>query len=417
VDSTPPQPPRLRPRTPAAPPPPPPADETPVAAASTPEPEPRKIRAGMSAWARRWLKFGGQGLMVSLLIHGGLLFLATAWVVSVAVIQKKEPNSFATGAGGGRGGERAVAAKAKQKPNAPKSLTKSASKITSKSASAEIALPEMPDLNRSMLGALSASSKGFGGGAGGGIGGGVGLGKGGKNFTGRAVMGMKISGAHIAVYFDSSPSMNPYFAAVEKQIKEQFPSADVYRYFGVFNLIQDGEVLGSRPNQKLVVPTVDQIYMDRRGGRRDSPATDQAKLSPAGRNMFGSKDAQFRIGGVGAWIDIMLNQKQYDAIVIFSDFEDGILQWRTIGEIKPTLVFDADLRPPTDLRTEEEKAWEARWIRTFATAQDRKAPRLYLYSTSREPQEIYRRCVSASGGDFKIVTMARGGIFGAPAKK
>ena len=370
----------------------------------------------MSAWARRWLKFGGQGLMVSLLIHGGLLFLATAWVVSVAVIQKKEPNAFATGAGGSSGGERAVATKAKQKPNTPKSLTKSASKITSKSASAQIALPEMPDMNRAMLGALSASSKGFGGGAGGGIGGGVGLGKGGKNFTGRAVMGMKISGANIAVYFDSSPSMNPYFAAVEKQIKEQFPSADVYRYFGVFNFIQDGEVLGARPNQKLVVPTVDQIYMDRRGGRRDSPATDQAKLSPAGRNMFGSKDALFRIGGVGAWLEAMLIQKQYDAIVVFSDFEDGVIQWRTIGEVKPSIVFDADLRPPTDLRTEAEKAWEQRWIRGFAQAQDRKAPRLYLYSTSREPQEIYRRCVSASGGDFKIVTMARGGIFGAPAQ-
>ena len=75
----------------------------------------------------------------------------------------------------------------------------------------------------------------------------------------------------------------------------------------------------------------------------------------------------------------MLNQKQYDAIVVFSDFEDGVIQWRTIGEVKPSIVFDADLRPPTDLRTEAEKAWEARWIRTFATAQDRKAPRLYLY--------------------------------------
>jgi hypothetical protein len=370
----------------------------------------------MSAWARRWLKFGGQGLMVSLLIHGGLLFLATAWVVSVAVSKKKEPNAFATGAGGGNGGERAVATKAKQKPNAPKSLTKSASKITSKSATASIALPEMPDMNRAMLGALSASSKGFGGGAGGGVGGGVGLGKGGKNFTGKAVMGMKISGANIAVYFDSSTSMNPYFAAVEKQIKEQFPSADVYRYFGVFNFIQDGEVLGARPNQKLVVPTVDQIYMDRRGGKRDSPATDPAKLSPAGRNMFGSKDALFRIGGVGAWLEAMLNQKQYDAIVVFSDFEDGVIQWRTIGETKPSIVFDADMRPPTDLRTEAEKAWEQRWIRGFAQAQDQKAPRLYLYSTSREPQEIYRRCVSASGGDFKIVTMQRAGIFGAPVQ-
>ena len=354
--------------------------------------------------------------MVSLLIHGGLLFLATAWVVSVTTSQKKEPNSFATGAGGGKGGERAVQAKAKQKPNTPKSLTKSASKITSKSSTASIALPEMPDMSRSALGALAASSKGFGGGAGGGIGGSVGLGKGGKNFTGKAVMGMKISGANIAVYFDSSPSMNPYFAAVEKQIKEQFPSADVYRYFGVFNFIQDGEVLGARPNQKLVVPTVDQIYMDRRGGKRDSPATDPAKLSPAGKNMFGSKDAQFRIGGVGAWLDAMLNQKQYDAIVVFSDFEDGIIQWRTIGETKPNIVFDADLRPPTDLRTEAEKAWEQRWIRGFATAQDRKAPRLYLYSTSREPQELYRRCVAASGGDFKIVTMQRGGIFPSPAK-
>ena len=387
-------------------------------AAAAPEPEPQPLgQPKKSIFSHRFFQFGGQGLAVSLLIHGMLLFTATAWVVSVATSNKKEPNTFATGAGGGRGGERAIAQKTKAKPNSPKSLTKSASRITSKSASAQIALPEMPDLNRIALGAMATSSKGFGGGAGGGIGGAAGIGKGGKNFTGKAVMGMKISGANIAVYFDSSPSMNPYFAAVEKQIKEQFPSADVYRYFGVFNFIQDGEVLGARPNQKLVVPTVDQIYMDRRGGKRDSPATDPAKLSPAGRNMFGSKDALFRIGGVGAWLEAMLNQKQYDAIVVFSDFEDGIIQWRTIGETKPNIVFDADLRPPTDLRTEAEKAWEQRWIRGFAQAQDRKAPRLYLYSTSREPQEIYRRCVAASGGDFKIVTMARGGIFGAPAQK
>ncbi len=416
MDFTPPQPPRLRPRTPAAPPPPPPADEIPAAAAPAPGPEPRKVRTGMSAWARRWLKFGGQGLMVSLLIHGGLLFLATAWVVSVSVLQKKEPNSFATGAGGGRGGERAISAKAKAKPNSPKSLTRTPTRLTSKNAGAQIALPEMPDVSQAALSAMLSSSKGFGGGAGGGVGTGVGAGKGGKNFTGRAVMGMKISGANIALYFDSSPSMNPYFASVEKQIKQQFPSADVYRYFGVFNLIQDGEVVGARANQKLQVPTVEQIYLERRGGRRDAPATDPTKLSPAGRNIFGSKDALMRIGGLGGWIEAMLNQKQYDAIVIFSDFEDGILQWRTVGEVRPALVFDADMRPPSDLRTEAEKAWEDRWIKTFALAQDRKAPRLYIYSTSREPQELYRRCVAASGGEYKILTMQRGGVFPSPAK-
>jgi len=388
-------------------------------AAAAPEPAPEPKPEGQpkkSIFSHRIFRFGGEGLVVSLMIHGLLLFLATAWVVSVSTSQKKEPNTFATGAGGGNGGERAIAQKTKAKPNSPKSLTKSASRITSKSASAQIALPDMPDMNRVALGALASSSKGFGGGAGGGIGGATGIGKGGKNFTGRSVMGMKISGAHIAVYFDNSPSMEPYLSGVEKQIKEQFPNADVFRYFGIFNLNQDGEVLGSKPNQKYTVETVEQIASNRGGGRRPA-ANDPGKLSPAGRNLLASKDAQFRVGGVGAWIDIMLQQKQYDAIVIFSDFEDGIMQYRAKGETIPRLVFDADLRPVSDSRTEEEKAWEERWVKTFGLAADHKAPRLYIYSTSKEPQELYRRCVAASGGEFKMVTMQRGGIFGEPGAK
>jgi len=273
----------------------------------------------------------------------------------------------------------------------------------------------MPDLSRVALGAMATSSKGFGGGAGGGIGGAVGIGKGGKNFTGRSVMGMKISGANIAVYFDNSPSMEPYLTGVEKQIKEQFPSADVFRYFGIFNLNQDGEVVGGKPNQKYTVETVEQIVANRNGGRKGA-ANDPGKLSPGGRNMLGNKDAQFRVGGVGAWIDVMLQQKQYDAIVIFSDFEDGIMQYRSKGETIPRLVFDADLIPRSDDRTEEEKAWEERWVKTFGLATERKAPRLYLYSTSKEPQELYRRCVAASGGEFKMVTLPRGGMFPSPKK-
>jgi len=388
-------------------------------AAAAPEPAPEPKPEGQpkkSLFSRRFFKFGGQGLVVSLMIHGVLLFLATAWVVSVSTSQKKEPNTFATGAGGGNGGERAIAQKTKAKPNSPKSLTKSASRITSKSATSQIALPDMPDMNRVALGALASSSKGFGGGAGGGIGGATGIGKGGKNFTGRSVMGMKISGAHIAVYFDNSPSMEPYLSGVEKQIKEQFPNADVFRYFGIFNLNQDGEVVGGKPNQKYTVETVEQIASNRGGGRRPA-ANDPGKLSPAGRNLLASKDAQFRVGGVGAWIDIMLQQKQYDAIVIFSDFEDGIMQYRAKGGDRPRLVFDADLIPRSDDRTAEEKAWEERWVQTFGLAADHKAPRLYIYSTSKEPQELYKRCVTASGGEFKMVTMQRGGIFGEPGAK
>ena len=417
MDSTPPKPPRLRPRAPTSPPPPPPPAETVAAAAPEPAPEPESAgQPKKSILSHRFFRLGGEGLVASLAIHGLLLFLATAWVVSVATSNKKEPNSFATGAGGGNSGERAITQKTKAKPNSPKSLTKSASRITSKSASAQIALPEMPDLNRVALGAMATSSKGFGGGAGGGIGGAVGIGKGGKNFTGRSVMGMKISGAHIAVYFDNSPSMEPYLAGVEKQIKEQFPSADVFRYFGIFILNQDGEVVGGKPNQKYTIETVEQIVANRNGGRKGM-TNDPGKLSPAGRNMLSNKDAQFRVGGVGAWIDVMLAQKQYDAIVIFSDFEDGIMQYRAKGETLPRLVFDADLIPRSDDRTEEEKAWEERWVKTFGLAADHKAPRLYLYSTSKEPQELYKRCVTASGGEFKMVELPRGGMFPSPAAK
>ena len=416
VDSTPPKPPRLRSRVPTPPPPPPPPAENVAAAAPEPAPEPKPTgQPKKSIFSHRLFRLGGEGLVVSLLIHSLLLFLATAWVVSVSTNQKKEPNTFATGAGGGNGGERAIAQKTKAKPNSPKSLTKSASRIASKSATSQIALPDMPDMNRVALGALASSSKGFGGGAGGGIGGASGIGKGGKNFTGRSVMGIKISGAHIAVYFDNSPSMEPYLSGVEKQIKEQFPSADVFRYFGIFNLNQDGEVVGSKPNQKYTIDTVEQIASNRGGGRRPA-ANDPAKLSPAGRNLLTAKDAQFRVGGVGAWIDIMLQQKQYDAIVIFSDFEDGILQYRAKDQSIPRLVFDADLIPRSDDRTEAEKAWEERWVKTFGLATDHKAPRLYIYSTSKEPQDLYKRCVAASGGEFKLVELPRGGMFPLPKK-
>jgi hypothetical protein len=55
-------------------------------------------------------------------------------------------------------------------------------------------------------------------------------------------------------------------------------------------------------------------------------------------------------------------------------------------------------------------------VSTFALAADRKAPRLYIYSTSAEPQDLYRRCIAASGGEFKLVTLPRGGVFSTPTK-
>lgn len=136
-----------------------------------------------------WRRLGGEGLAMSILIHLGLIAVAVVWVVSTITenAAKKDPASFSTGAGGGNGGPKAKEYKTRLQPKNLKNLTKTNSRITSKSASAAIAVASLPTTTPSMLtggGAAGGNSKGFGGGSGGGIGTGKGLGiGGGKNFV------------------------------------------------------------------------------------------------------------------------------------------------------------------------------------------------------------------------------------------
>lgn len=344
-------------------------------------------------------------MVASLLVHFLLLFLATAWVVSVSLSKKPEPNSFVAGSGGAASGARSASAQYKVKATAPKSLTKT-TRLVAKDSSSGIVLPEIA--NPSFAGLLSAaganiSAKGFGSGRLGGLGVTAGSGPG-RSFTGKTVMGMRIAGSKIAVYFDDSPSMSPYLDAVEKQIKDQFPTADVFRYYGIFFFIEDGEIIGSDAAKKYQMPTVNQIVETRR--LRATVGTAVAKLSPGGKSIFTSHDLNFRQGGVGAWLNYMQTQN-YDALVIFSDFEDGVQQFRLAKESRPKLVYDPDQYPPFDERTLEEKAWETRWIRQFKKSAERKAPRLYLYSTAAQPQPIYKLCVQASGGEFRLIQLPK----------
>lgn len=143
------------------------------------------------ARARRtlWQRLGGEGLALSVLLHGLLILIAVIWVVSTVTdgAGKKDPNSFATGAGGGSGGPRAKEFKTKLQPKNIKSLAKTNTRITSKNANATMAIASLPSLSNPLLsaGAIGGgSSKGFGGGSGGGIGAGKGMGVGGgKNFV------------------------------------------------------------------------------------------------------------------------------------------------------------------------------------------------------------------------------------------
>ncbi|MEY2750478.1 MAG: hypothetical protein RLZZ550_449 [Verrucomicrobiota bacterium] len=136
-----------------------------------------------------WQKLGGEGLTISLIIHLVLILIAAIWVISTVTDSvKKDPDSFSTGQGGGAAGDKAKQFKTRAQPKNPKAMAKNAARITSKSSTATISLPDLPtssvaSLNTGMMG--GGSSKGFGGGSGGGIGSGMGVGRGnGKNFVG-----------------------------------------------------------------------------------------------------------------------------------------------------------------------------------------------------------------------------------------
>ncbi len=135
-----------------------------------------------------WNRFGGEGFFVSVGIHILLVLLAAFLIISVTKESaKKDPNSFSTGAGGGAAGEKAKQFKTRLQPKNPKTTAKTPARITTKSATATIALPDVPSVSMSALntGLMGGgSSKGFGGGSGGGIGSGIGIGAGnGKNFV------------------------------------------------------------------------------------------------------------------------------------------------------------------------------------------------------------------------------------------
>jgi hypothetical protein len=150
-------------------------------------------------------------LALSIIIHVLLVIIAVIWVVSTVtdLSGKKDPNTFATGAGGGSGGPKAKEYKTKLQPKNVKALTKTNSRITSKNANASMSISSVPTMANPLAtaGAVGGgSSKGFGGGSGGGIGAGKGTGVGGgRNFV--SLFGMKGStavgtGGLIGTFYD-----------------------------------------------------------------------------------------------------------------------------------------------------------------------------------------------------------------------
>ena len=358
-----------------------------------------------------------RGLVISLFIHLMLMTVALIWVISSTSEKNPKQGEFtaiATGSGGGAAGERAKILEHNLQQKKQKALAKKVSRITSKNLNAQVVLPDLKsnalsiDSLASKLG--GSSSKGFGGGSGGGIGAGKGVGVGNaRNFVGRPVMGAHIVATKVAVFLDASKSMGRYLDRVELEIRKQFPTADVFMYSGIWTNVKDDVIIGGSRYKGST-------------GRTGAPPvkfTDPDKLTANGKRIFKQYDDNFKTGCVGAWIDIMRNERAYDGLVIFSDFQDGVTQYRSPKGDKSasystrdaTIVYCDSVRSrlPTDDRKPAEKRWEEELVNAFAAAKSGRGPRLYLFSTEVEPQPIFARCVAASGGQSKMVEWLRSG--------
>ena len=135
-----------------------------------------------------WKKFGGDGLLISVVFHVLLAIVAVTWVIATLTpaAPVKDPDSFGTGAGGGNEGSTPKIAEHRLSPKNARNLVKSQVRLTSKNTSG-IALPDMQNMSMSALQSggnpLGAASKGLNDGSGGGSDGKHGIGRGGNNFV------------------------------------------------------------------------------------------------------------------------------------------------------------------------------------------------------------------------------------------
>lgn len=330
--------------------------------------------------------------LATLLSHVGLVVLALAWVVArhQPEAQPPEPDCFALPAAGSDTAP-AVTVR-RERPNPVPSL-----RITSRSAEAAVTLPASLPAPLAGLGLLGASLPGAGGAGGRGLGlagAGEGLAGTGAGRVGRPVMGARIVARRLAVYLDCSGSMRPYLSRVEAEIRREYPDADVFRFDGARVVVVDGEVADGRG--------FDGHFGTARPGQSD-PAT----MTSRGRRLLERIATRCEHGSLGAWIDWLLPE-DYDGLVVFSDFQDGIRQYRQPRSGAPELIYADGKRRQLDERKEADTRWEKAWYGRFSGAAQGKGPRLYLFSTEVEPQPLLRECAVASGGGVTMVEWLRG---------
>ena len=252
-----------------------------------------------------------RALLLSVAVHA-LMVIAACWVVFRSPPSPPRQEFTAHTVAGGKSGGPSKTHPINRKPKVPTPQKR----LTSKSASATLALPPMKAMTPDMgLAGLSGGQGkgGFGRGLGSFGGNGLGAGLGNRaGFVGRPVMGAFIRAKRVAVYLDCSGSMRSYLPRVEAEIRKQFPDADVFRFDGARVVgLGDMVVFGRR-------------FRGEAPRLREGPTqTALETLTPNGRSVQAKVRTACEKGSLGAWMDRLLAES-YDARVVFSDFQDGV---------------------------------------------------------------------------------------------
>ena len=278
-------------------------------------------------------------------------------------------------------------------------------RLTSKSASATLVLPPMNAMTPEM--GLAGLSGGQGkGGFGRGIGSigsnGLGAGLGNRTgFTGRPVMGAFIRAKRVAVYLDCSGSMRSYLPRVEAEIRKEFPDADVFRFDGA-RVVGLGDKVVHGRSFHGVPPRL-----------REGPTqTALETLTPNGRTVQAKVRTACEKGSLGAWMDRLLAEP-YDALVVFSDFQDGVRLYEA-KKGDPKLVYSDSSYHKVGGAQKGHTRWQREWLEAFGKAPQGAGPRLYLFTVQQPPQAFLQACVAASGGSATSVSWLRKGGRKAP---
>jgi hypothetical protein len=324
-----------------------------------------------------------RGLVLSIAVHLLLVF-AAGWIVfRQAALQRKQEFVAHAVAGG-----HAASAGTSVHPVSHPKVRIPRARLATKSASATLALPPMsaPMLGAAIgagMGRGGAFGRGIGQGAGGGLGAGLGKSAG---FVGRPVMGAMIRARRVAVYLDCSGSMKAYLPRVEAEIRKQFPDADVFRFDGA-RVVGLGDMVVHGRRFHGLAPKL----------RQGPSQTVLTTLTANGRQVQAKIKTACEQGSLGAWMDRLLSES-YDALVVFSDFQDGVRLYEAKKGGAPHLIYSDSSYHRVGTAPKVPTHWQREWLEAFSKAGRGSGPRLYLFTVQQEPQAFLQACVAASGG-------------------